>query len=233
MKNEGSIDLVLDSLVVNASLPDIRLRQKSAFAIQHLMAAARFSRQCGEVQKRNVGNKLGSFYDEQIACVSATVMLCVASIESYINELLSEPELIFPELNDNVQKEACSLIGTLSILDKYQRILSFRGLVELDKGGQPLQDIEIMISLRNEFVHFHPEWHDKQERHRKLGLKLQGKFELSPFISEETGVLFPQRIVSHGCTQWAVKKSLEFMSEFSNRVGIPNKFEEHDGNFVV
>lgn len=56
----------------------IQLRQKSAFAVQHLMAAARFSRQCGEVQREHIGKSLGSFYDEQIACTSAAVMRCVA-----------------------------------------------------------------------------------------------------------------------------------------------------------
>jgi len=233
MTNEGTLDLVLESSFASVSADNVTLRQKSAFAVQHLMAAARFSRQCGEVQNRNRNFNSGSFYDEQISCVSATVMLSVASIESYVNELLSEPDKLFPELDTNVHKEICSLLVSLSILDKYQKILSIKGISEFDRSRQPLQDVETLISLRNEFVHFQPEWHDEQERHRKLGLKLRGKFELSPFISEETGVLFPQRIVSHGCTKWAVTKSMEFMEEFTIKIGFKSKFENHSGSLDV
>ncbi|MEZ0150399.1 MAG: hypothetical protein AB9Q22_11970 [Candidatus Reddybacter sp.] len=217
----GTANIVLEGATVSA-----KLRQKSAFAIQHLIAAARFSRQCGEIQKQNEGKALGSFYDEQISCVSAAIMLCVASIESNINELLSMPETLFPEADPNIQKEVSSLIGELSIIDKYQRILLAKGITAFDKGSQPLQDIEVLISLRNELVHFHPEWHDEQQRHEKLGRKLRGKFELSPFITESTGVLFPQRIVSHGCTKWAVEKSIEFMTQFNSKLGLHDKFSD-------
>ena len=231
MSNEESVTIAIDAISSKSSVGQVTLRQKSAFAVQHLMAADRFSRQCGEVQKSNIGKPLGPFYDEQIACVSAAIMLCVASIESNINEYLSEPKTLLPELESSLRMELCALISKLSIVDKYQRILSSKGIPIFERGELPLQDVEILISLRNELVHFHPEWHDEQERHRKLGLKLKGKFELSPFISENTGVFFPQRIVSHGCTKWAVKTSYEFMNEFCFRLGIESKFRKHEGKF--
>lgn len=205
---------------------NITLRQKSAFALQHLKAAAKFSRQCGKIQEQNIGNPLGAFYDDQMACVSAAVMLSVASLESNVNEYLSEPEKLFPDLNDQARSEVCELISPLSILDKYQKVLSIRGGNVYDKGSNPFQDADILVALRNELVHFHPEWHDEQERHRTLGGKLQYKFELSPFITEETGVLFPQRIISHGCTKWAVKSTLVFMENFSNRLEVGSRFRE-------
>lgn len=201
---------------------NINLRQKSAFAIQHLMAAARFSRQCGDIQKRHMGQPLGGFFDEQIACVSATVMLCIASLESNINEYLSEPAKLFLEISLNKANEFIDLIGNLSILDKYERVLSFKECEDFDRGSSPFQDVDILIKLRNEFVHFHPEWHDKQERHDKLGKKLLYKFELSPFI-EESSVLFPQRIISHGCTKWAVTSSIEFIEDFDKKIGVNSK----------
>jgi len=203
-----------------------RMRQKSAYAIQHLMAAATFSRQCGKAQEENIGKPLGAFYDEQVACVSAAVMLSVASIESYINELLSDCKIIFPEMTDSQSTEFVELISSLSILQKYEKVIAVKNLDPFKKGESPYQDVDILISMRNELVHFHPEWHDEQIRHDRLGKKLQYRFELSPFISEGLGVLFPQRIISHGCTNWAVTKSLEFMISFTEKVGLPNKFEK-------
>lgn len=204
---------------------DVMLRQKSAFAIQHLMAAARFSQECGEVQQKYLGQPLGPFFDEQIACVSATIMLSVASLESNINEYLGEPAQLFPEFPEQARQEFCQLVAELSILDKYERVLSFKGTEEFNRGNRPYQDVDVLISLRNELVHFHPEWHDEQERHKKIGQRLMYRFELSPFIREGSGLLFPQRFVSHGCTKWAVESSLAFMEKFSTYLGLPSKFE--------
>lgn len=229
MDEKKTANITIECLASQATISKVELRQKSAFALQHLMAAARFSRLCGEVQERNKNKQLGPFYDEQIAYVSATIMLCVASIESNINEYLSEPTILFPELNSNAQNELCSLIGSLSIIDKYQKVLSSKGIEIFGRGKQPLQDIEVIISLRNELIHFHPEWHDEQERHEKLGNKLRGKFELSPFITEHSGVLFPQRIISHGCTKWAVQKTIEFLDEFCFKIGMDSKLDNLRG----
>ena len=203
------------------------LRTKSNFAVQHLMAAARFSLQCGEIQKEHAGEPLGNFYNDQIACTSATVMLCVASLESNINEYLTDPETLFPKLTKDQAVQFVELLGGQSILEKYDRTLAIKECDSFSKGERPYQDIDALISLRNEFVHFHPEWHDEQIRHEKLGNILKYKFKLSPFITEETGVMFPQRIVSHGCTIWAVTSTLEFSKQFELRIGIPGKFEKH------
>lgn len=189
------------------------------------MAAARFSYRCGEIQREYEGKLLGSFFDEQIACTSATVMLCVASLESNINEYLIDPDKLFPDLKKYQATEFVELIDGLSILEKYNKTLSIKGCEPFLKGARPYQDIDALISLRNELVHFHPEWHDEQARHEQLGKLLKYKFELSPFI-QESGVIFPQRIVSHGCTKWAVNSSLQFVNQFDEKIGFPSKFDK-------
>lgn len=208
-----------------AEVSPVGLRQRSNFAVQHLMGAARFSRQCGEIQEQNRGESLGDFYDAQIACLSATVMLCVASLESNINEHLAEPETTLRALPASAQAQFIELIEPKPILAKYQRVLMLNELEPFDRGAQPYQDVSIIIAMRNELLHFHPEFHDAQERHHRLGEQLKNKFELSPFIAEGVGVVFPQRIVSHGCTRWAVESALRFMVEFSERAGLKNSFE--------
>jgi hypothetical protein len=229
MEENKPITHQVDDAVLIVEAESIKLRQKSAFAVQHLIAAARLSRQCGEIQSQNIGATLGSFFDEQIACVSATVMLCVAALESNINEYLSEPNQIFAELPEHARRHVAELCAELSILEKYQRVLSLKGCAQFDRGARPYQDIDALIAVRNELVHFHPEWHDEQERHRKLGDKLRYKFEMSPFIAEGTGVDFPQRFVSHGCTRWAVEYTLQFMEEFDQKAGLPSKFRKFHG----
>ena len=224
MSDSNHITVKPEGVDANSDVGEIRLRQKSKFAIQHMLAAARFSRQCGKVQSENLGKEFGSFYDEQISCVSATVMLCVASLESNINEYLSESESLYPHVDEPARNEFIKLLEPTSILDKYQSSLSFKGIEIFDSGGEPFQSVDTLIALRNELVHFHPEWHDKQERHKKLAKKLAGKFELSPFLKNESSVLFPQRFASHGCTKWAVQSSIEFMEKFAELNGFESKF---------
>lgn len=199
------------------------IRQKSAFAVQHLMAAARFSRMCGGIEIANAGKPLGSFFDEEIACVSAAVMLATASLESNINEYFSEVESSFPDLSESMRENIFELIEKKSILEKYQYALTFKGKTKFPIDKQPYQDTNTLIRLRNALVHFKPEWHDEQEEHKKLEKQLVGKFPINPFIGEN-GVFFPQQCISYGCTQWAVTTALRFMEKFSELSGLPFRF---------
>lgn len=201
----------------------LKLRQRSAFAVQHMMAAARFSRMCGEIETANKEQPLGEFFDRQIGAVSATVMLATASLESNINEYLCEPEKVFPNLLEDSPHTLVKLLEQKSILEKYQSVLSFRGVAEYAAGEPPYQDVDSLIKLRNALVHFKPEWHDEQELHRKIEGRLKGRFEINPAIGEN-GVFFPQQCMSYGCTKWAVNTALEFMRHFSERSGLPYRF---------
>lgn len=201
------------------------IRQKSAFAVQHLMAAARFSRRCGEIEYQNKGKELGNFYNEQIACVSSTVMLACASMEANINEYFSEVETNFPELSNQLQQDAFNLVEKKSIIEKYQFALSFKGRNKLPTDKQPYQDARLLIKLRNALVHFNPEWHDEQDQHKKIENQLVGKFPINPFIGKN-GVFFPQQCMSYGCTQWSVTSALNFMKRFSEVSGLPYRFEK-------
>lgn len=226
MSESDGVTVKLEGVSAKGLVGEIRLRQKSAFAVQHMIAAARFSRQCGQVQTENLGKEFGPFFDEQISCVSATVMLCVAALEANINEHLSVGERLFPHVNESARNEFIELLEPVAILDKYQKSLSFKGIEVFDRGGEPFQSVDTLIALRNELVHFHPEWHDEQDRHKKLGQRLAEKFELSPFLKEEGSVLFPQRFISHGCTKWAVQSSIKFMDKFSELIGFESNFKK-------
>jgi len=202
-----------------------KIRQRSAFAVQHMIAAASFSRMCGQIEIANRDKPLGEFFNDQIGAVSATVMLATASLESNVNEYLCEPEQVFPNLLGESPHLLVQLLEQNSILEKYQAVLSFRGIAEYPAGEPPYQDVDALIKLRNALVHFKPEWHDEQELHRKIEGRLKGRFEINPAIGDN-GVFFPQQCMSYGCTRWVVQTSLDFMRDFSERSGLPNRFEK-------
>ena len=157
---KGEAHLPLDPATLK-----VTLRQRSNFAVQHLMAAARFSRMCGEIERRNKGLPLGPFFDEQIACVSATVLLATASLESYVNEVWADGDKSFPGLEENARVQLMELTEGKPILEKFQRTLRVKGFGSFPEAEQPYADTRAVVSLRNALVHFKPEWLDRQVKH--------------------------------------------------------------------
>ncbi len=96
---------------------------KSHFSVQHLSAAARFSHQCGTIQQANQGQPFGPFYEELIELTSASVMLSVAAMEAYINELRSEPDRLYPEHPEDIRRQFFDETSRKPTLDKYDFVL--------------------------------------------------------------------------------------------------------------
>jgi hypothetical protein len=75
------------------------------------------------------------------------------------------------------------------------------------------------VSLRNELIHYIPEWIDVVISPQRLVQLLWNKFPLSPFEPESLGQHL-DRCISYGCARWAVEASLVFADEFFARTGL-------------
>ena len=198
------------------------VRFRAGYAIPHLRAASHFAVSAAEIERQNVGNSLGPFYDEIVWHVSACVMLSVAALEANANEFLADPRKI-PQLSQAAHEVVVDLLDRASIVEKYQKITQLIECPSVDFGIRPAQDALILIKLRNALVHFRPEWSDQQVKHAQLAKQLVGKFPFSPFIPKETAD-FPQRTMSAGCGNWAVRTAVEFMHRFHEISGTDFKF---------
>ena len=204
------------------------LSQRPNFAVQHMIAAARFARLCYKVEDDNAGAPFGPFYDEIINYVTATILSTVASLEANINEIFADVRdhiIVFDGLDMNLLTEIWDLIEEKPILEKYQFALVLKKKVRMNKGDQQYQYVDTLIKVRNALVHFKPEWLDKQQEHEKIGKLLRGKFTLSPFLTENDPI-FPMRCMTHGFAEWAVRSSLEFAQWFTQRADLPNRFAQ-------
>ena len=203
-------------------------RQRPNFAVQHMIAAARFARLCYKVEDDNAGAPFGPFYDEIINYVTATILSTVASLEANINEIFADVRdhiIVFDDLDMNLLTELWDLIEEKPILEKYQFALVFKKKDRMNKGDQQYQYIDTLIKVRNALVHFKPEWLGEQQEHEKIGKLLRGKFTLSPFLTENDPI-FPMRCMTHGFAEWAVLSSLEFAQWFTQRADLPNRFTQ-------
>lgn len=203
-------------------------RQRSNFAVQHMLAAARFARLCYKVEAENAGSPFGPFYDEIISYVTATILSSVAGLEANINEIFADGRdrmIVFDGLDEKLLTEMLDLIEEKPILEKYQFVLTLKRKGKMEKGVQQYQFADSLIKVRNALVHFKPEWHDEQQEHEKIGNRLRGKFTLSPFL-DENAPLFPMRCMTHGFAEWAVRSSLDFAQWFAQLADMPNRFEQ-------
>jgi hypothetical protein len=203
-------------------------RQRYNFAVQHMIAAARFARLCYKVEDENAGAPFGPFYDEIVSYVMATILSSVASLEANINEIFADLRdgfIVFDGLDMNLVTELWDLIEKKPILEKYQFALVLKKKDRMKKGDKKYQSVDTLIKVRNALVHFKPEWLDEQQEHKAIGKLLRGKFPLSPFFNKNDPI-FPMRCMTHGFADWAVRSSLEFTKCFTQIADLPNRFAQ-------
>ena len=125
-----------------------------------------------------------------------------------------------------------------SILEKYQFFLKLNGKEEFNKGENPFQDTQLLIDLRNRFVHYEPEsiihmssTDKKQEDMHQVERDLRNKFEPIKLDSFQHNNFYPDRCLSHGCAEWAVETVLKFIEDFTTKLGTVSTFDREREDF--
>jgi len=205
-----------------SSTVSAQARTLQNFAVQHMLAAALFSRRVGELERTHAGAPFGPFWEEILHCATASVMTSTASLEAYTNELFFERATVFPGYRSELLDRLWETFEQKSVLEKFEFALLLRGCPPLDRGVRPYQDMAALIALRNALMHFKPEWDDEATRHAKISRHLEGRFSPSPFLTD--ALIFPRRWATHACTAWAVKSALDFADEFERAAGLGTKY---------
>ena len=204
---------------------NVKLRVKSNFSVPHLLGAAFFSRRVYAIEKDNLGKPLGSFWEEILAFSTACIFGCIASLESYANELFADHEKYFPDMRAEIMKKLWEFFEQKPLLEKYEFALLLKKAPSLNKDRKPYQDIAALIRLRNALTHFKPEWDDEQVAHAKISTQLKGRFSPSPFMGEGDP-LFPKRWATSGCTKWALESTIAFLNDFEESAGLEHRLDK-------
>jgi hypothetical protein len=207
-------------------------KSRTNFAVQHIFAAANFSRRADELEHINAGKPFGAFFEEIVWNVSAAILFAVAALEADANEVFMDAEMNLKEQDNDLIQRIWQLMEQKGILDKYEMALFLKNKKRLDKGEVVWRDTANLIKLRNALVHFKPEWADAKTEHKKIENRLNGRFRLSPFLSPESE-FFPKRCMSHGCAEWAVKTALAFRTFFSQEADLPDRFAPYLDRLLV
>jgi len=192
-------------------------------AVQHMLAAARFSREVGKLEREHAGEQLGPFWDSIFHPAIGCILTVAASLEAYANELFFDRTKVFPDYSEELLHNLWETYERKPILEKFEFALLLLRRPKLNYGVRPVQDIDVLVGLRNALTHFKPELDTEADEHKKLSSRLSSKINGSPFLGSDA-LLFPRRWASHDCTKWAVRSALAFAKHFEELAMFPPKY---------
>lgn len=200
---------------------------KSHLSGDHVSAAAFFARSCGEIEVRNLGRISDELRVQHRSFAIGAVISAVAYLEAAANEVYlaaadNDPHLFgkgdarLPKLLVHVWDS----VEDIRTLQKYQVALVLAQKAPFDQGTPPFQPASHLIVLRNNLIHYKPEWDSDLEDHKKIEERLRGVFPENPY-SDRSQAFFPHRCLGHGCAAWAIKSAWTFVDSFYNRIDLP------------
>lgn len=205
----------------------VQVQMKVNLAVQHMLAAARFSREVSQLEQLHREEEFGPFWETIFHFATACVLASVASLEAYANELFSDRETLFPDYPPDLLHNLWETYEQKPILEKFEFALLLLRKSAFDRGARPYQDVKVLIDLRNALTHFKPEWMNEADEHARMSRKLDSKIEGSVFL-QASERLFPRRWASHSGTKWAVQSALAFAEQFEANAVLPRKYKVGD-----
>jgi hypothetical protein len=205
----------------------LTVRIKHSLSKQHMRGARLLAAKALEIESR--GRPIpDAVLVEHRAYVTGSIMSAVAALEASVNELYLEVRDAEPRTTDALDERGSELMvglwaetERLPILEKYQRALLFCGRPSFQRGQSPFQETDSVVKLRDNLVHYKPEWNDEEGRHESLMLRLKDKCPLNPIAEGE--LWFPHQCLSAGCASWSTQVAADFLSDFCARLGVPSR----------
>lgn len=189
------------------------------FAWQHLRASVTFSNQVKKIESIHAGESFGDFFEDIRSYASASIMCANASIESLINELFMDPNLELRSKISNFENTFWGKIERKPILEKYQHAILLLERPLLDENSTNYKNVWVLNELRNFLVHYKPTWDAEKQRKIDLTNELNGKFQPSPFIPNNSDFI-TMRCMGFGLSKWAINSVFNFLHDFYDQTNL-------------
>lgn len=218
-----------------------KIESRTYLSIQHIESAALFTRLAYRIEQSYDGKYNKDLISEHRAYVIGAIFCSTSFLEASINEFFCDinDEQTVNNLFKNLNQRTIQIIShhwekgiprtaKYSIIDKYQIALELLNKNKFEKGNNPYQAVKSLSLLRNALIHYEPEWithpisNPKIISH-KFEESLKGKFKNNPLVSD-VNPFYPDKVLSHGCAEWGVKSSIEFVDKFFKKTGLKPRF---------
>jgi hypothetical protein len=145
------------------------------FSQDHAIAAANHSRKCADLEARlaeaseDEGAPGHSSFEiarhDRRSFAIGSIMSAVAFLDACVSELFAAASYDNTDIGKQLNAEdrhalagTTPLVANNRLLDRYQLALQLLRRAPFDRGAQPFQDADLTIRLRNELVHYTPQW---------------------------------------------------------------------------
>jgi hypothetical protein len=212
--------------------PGILLRYN--FTYNFLVGAASMTRLAKEIEIKGKDSTETEKLQHK-AFVSGSIMQSVAALESEAWSLLFHGPGHHLGSNglDRESKETLNIVAEAfekgpPLLTKLDLILQLTRRKKLNLGIQPMQDLDLVISLRNEITHFKSLWTNELDR-KKLFKTLEEKDSTPPTYSPEGKQnFFPHICLTHRRAKWALDTVVSFIDYYYKELEIKSPLDGHD-----
>ncbi|AUH68648.1 MULTISPECIES: hypothetical protein [Gordonia] len=196
----------------------------------NLWSAKRAASECAKIEEECAGTGKTSIALNAVS--TNAVLLSVAFMEAFVNEMIddlaSSSETAISSRCKGIDPAAIGAFKELwqgpakldraSLLAKFQVSLIAAAKNPFDRGAQPYQNADNLITLRNSLVHFKPEWQMDNTDH-KLEKRLKGLFPDSRIFPEGISPWYPNACLATGCATWAHESATKFVDTWCNKMG--------------
>ena len=191
----------------------------------HLFAARHMSDLACEIESEFGGTSDPDVIRKHRTYVIGSILAAAAFLEASINELYLEVQDHLENGGQGrrvlaVPAHFWSQAAHPPILHKYQLALVVADAEPFDESRSPFREADGLVALRDALVHGRQEWRDSHGRRQTLERRLRAKFPHNPWATEADAE-FLDRLLSAGCSSWAVKVAEKFSNDFCHRMGIP------------
>ncbi len=211
--------------------PELSLRYN--FTYNFLVGAATLTRLAKDIEIKGKDSTETERLQHK-AFVSGSIMQSVAALESDVWSMLfhGPGHYLGSDGLDNEAKKTLNIVAETfekeSLLKKLDLILQLVRKKKLDFGKQPMQDLNLVISLRNEITHFKSLWTNELES-KNLFRTLERMDSIPPTYSPEGRQnFFPHVCLTHRRAKWSLDTVVRFIDYYYSELGIKSPLDGQD-----
>lgn len=200
-------------------------------SLVHLQLADKLTDCIQNLEENRVPGEFNSMEaTDSHAYAVGVVMSSVAYLESNINELFEKNSDGFQakinklnQLEESIDK-CKNWWGNdknkrSTVIHKYNTFLKLNNKSKISSKSLLFKDINNLIFLRNQLMHYTPEWVSRENEegkgvHIAISEKFEGKFPISKFYENSNNPFYPDKLLGYGSSKWILNQVCDFSKEF-------------------
>lgn len=225
--------LKVESSMHKMKVQSVELQTRYNFTFNFLVGAAAMAKKALEIENTG-GNVTESERLEHTAFVAGCIMQSVAALESEAWSLLNHGPGHHIGSNglDKESKEMLSIVADTfekePILRRFDLILQLIRKDKLDLGAQPMQDLSLVINLRNNITHF-KSLYTKELDVKELYKALEIKDSKPPSFNEGKNMnFFPHICLTFNRAKWSLDTVVSFIESYYAKLKIKSPLEGYN-----